>query len=111
MPRGGVGLHPWAFIYRFRHTPDSHTRVPFSPGIAEIMRIEVIKTIGLRGLGILFVLAGGALLVPSLGAMTEKRSKAREQAATHYERLAACLRTGARSDDCRRAAQMQPRTN
>jgi hypothetical protein len=72
------------------------------------MRIEVIKTLGLRSLGILFVLAGGALLVPSLGAMTEKRSKAREQAATYHERLAACLRTEAPPDDCRHAALMQP---
>ncbi|MGA2397012.1 MAG: hypothetical protein ABSG30_02950 [Steroidobacteraceae bacterium] len=75
------------------------------------MSIEVIKTFGLRSLGILFVLAGGALLVPSLGAMTEKRSKTREQAATYHEQLAACLRSDARLDDCRRAALMQHRAN
>lgn len=60
------------------------------------MSIEVIKTFGLRGLGILLVLAGGALLVPSLGAVTEKRSQASEQAATYHEQLAACLRSDAR---------------
>jgi hypothetical protein len=47
------------------------------------MSIEVIKTFGLRGLGILFVLAGAALLVPSLGVMTDKRSKMHEHAVTH----------------------------
>jgi hypothetical protein len=65
------------------------------------MSIEVIKTVGLRTLGILFVLAGGALLIPSLGA-TEKRSKTREQEAALYAQLAACLRSDARPDECRR---------
>jgi hypothetical protein len=65
------------------------------------MSIEVIKTVGLRTLGILFVLAGGALLIPSLGA-TEKRSKTREQEAALYAQLAACLRSDARLDECRR---------
>ena len=75
------------------------------------MSIEVIKTLGLRSLGILFVLAGAALLVPSLGAMTEKRSKAREHVATYREQLAACLRSDARLDDCRRAARMEHGAN
>jgi hypothetical protein len=46
------------------------------------MSIEVIKTFSLRGLGILFVLAGAALLVPSLGIPTDKRAKTPEHAAT-----------------------------
>lgn len=53
------------------------------------MSIEVIKTLGLRSLGILLVLAGAALLVPSLGA-TEKRLKTREQEAALYAQRAAC---------------------
>jgi hypothetical protein len=51
------------------------------------MSIEVIKTFGLRALGILFVLAGAALLVPSLGATTDKRSKAHEHAAPRAVRM------------------------
>jgi hypothetical protein len=73
------------------------------------MSIEVIKTFGLRGLGILFVLAGAALLVPSLGAMTDKRSKAHEHAATYHER--ACRHSGARLDDCALAAPMEHGAN
>jgi len=72
------------------------------------MSIEVIKTFGLRSLGILFVLAGAALLVPSLGAMTERLSKAREHV-THHERLAACP-GDARLDNCR-AARMEHGAN
>ena len=68
------------------------------------MSIEVIKTFGLRSLGILLVLAGAALLVPSLGA-TEKRLKTREQHAALYAQLAACLRSDTRSDECRRAVR------
>jgi hypothetical protein len=73
------------------------------------MSIEVIKTFGLRGLGILFVLAGAALLVPSLGAMTDKRSKAHERAATYHEQ--ACRHSGARLDDCALAAPMEHGAN
>jgi hypothetical protein len=68
------------------------------------MSVEMIKTVGLRSLGILFVLAGAALLVPSLAA-TEKRLKTREQEAALHAQLAACLRSDARPDDCRRAAR------
>ena len=74
------------------------------------MSIEVIKALGLRSLGILFVLAGAALLVPSLGAMTERLSKAREHV-THHERLAACPGSDARLDDCRRAARIEHGAN
>ena len=75
------------------------------------MSIEVIRTFGLRSLGILFVLAGGALLVPSLGAITDKRSKTHEQAATYREQLAACHRSDPRRDDCRRAGRMEHESN
>ena len=51
------------------------------------MSIEVIKTFSLRALGILFVLAGAALLVPSLGAMTDMRSKAHEHATPRAVRM------------------------
>ena len=68
------------------------------------MSIEVIKTIGLRSLGILLVLAGAALLIPSLGA-TEKRLKTQGQEAALHAQLAACLRSDARPDECRRAAR------
>jgi hypothetical protein len=67
------------------------------------MSVEVIKTIGLRSLGILLVLAGGALLVPSLGA-TEKHTKLREQVAASHAQLA-CLRTGTGPAECRGAAR------
>jgi hypothetical protein len=73
------------------------------------MSIEVIKTFSLRGLGILFVLAGAALLVPSLGAMTDKRSKAHERSAAYREQ--ACQRSDARLDDCARAARMEHGAN
>jgi hypothetical protein len=73
------------------------------------MSIEVIKTFGLRGLGILFVLAGAALLVPSLGAMTDRRSKAHEHSPTYHEQ--ACPHSGARLDDCARAAQIEHGAN
>jgi hypothetical protein len=69
------------------------------------MSIEVIKTFGLRGLGILFVLAGAALLVPSLGVMPDKRSKMREHTATYQG--PACRRSAAGVDDCSRAARME----
>jgi hypothetical protein len=75
------------------------------------MSIEVIKTFGLRGLGILFVLAGAALLVPSLDPMTGKRSKTREHVATYHEPPAACLPSDARREDCRRAARMEHGAN
>jgi hypothetical protein len=68
------------------------------------MTIEVIRTVGLRTLGILLVLAGAALLIPSFGA-TEKRSKSRAQEAASYSQLAACLRSDTRPDECRRAAR------
>jgi hypothetical protein len=73
------------------------------------MSIEVIKTFGLRGLGILFVLAGAALLVPSLGVMTDKRSKTHERVATYHEQ--ACRASGARLDECARAARMEHAPN
>jgi hypothetical protein len=73
------------------------------------MSIEVIKTFGLRCLGILFVLAGAALLVPSLGVMTDKRSKAHEHAASYREQ--ACQRSAARLDDCSRIARMEHAAN
>jgi hypothetical protein len=73
------------------------------------MSIEDLKTFCLRSLGILFVLAGGALLVPSLGAITDKRSKTREQAASYHEQ--ACQRSNARLDDCRRAARVEHQAN
>ena len=63
------------------------------------MSIEVIKTFGLRALGILLVLSGAALLIPSLGA-TEKHLKTREQAAALHAPLAACLRSDTRPDKC-----------
>jgi len=66
------------------------------------MNIEVIRTIGLRIVGILLVLAGGALLVPSLGA-TEKRSKIRGQEAALHARQAACLPPDAWSEQCQRS--------
>jgi hypothetical protein len=56
----------------------------------------MIKTLGLRSLGILFVLAGAALLVPSLGA-SEKRSKTREPGAALHAQLAACPHSGIRA--------------
>jgi hypothetical protein len=68
------------------------------------MSIDVIKTLGLRALGILLVLAGAALLVPSLGA-TEKHSKSREQDAALHVQLAACLRANAPLEECRRTAR------
>jgi hypothetical protein len=73
------------------------------------MSIEVVKTFGLRALGILFVLAGAALLVPSPGVMTEKRSKTHEHAATYHER--ACGGSDARLDDCSRAVRMEHAAN
>jgi hypothetical protein len=68
------------------------------------MSIEVIKTVSLRCLGILLVLAGAALLLPSLGA-TEKRLKTRQQEAALYAQLAACLRSDAWPEECRRAVR------
>ncbi len=68
------------------------------------MSIEQIKTLGLRSLGILLVLAGAALLVPSLGA-TEKRSKPREQEVAFQAREAPCPHPESRLDECRRAAR------
>jgi hypothetical protein len=68
------------------------------------MSIEVIKTFGLRSLGILLVLAGAAILVPSLGA-TEKRSKMREQVAALHAQQITCQHPDARREDCRRDAQ------
>ncbi len=65
------------------------------------MSIELIKTIGLRSLGILLILAGGAILVPSLGA-TAKHSWEQE-VASHAQ--PACQRAEARPDDCRRPAR------
>ena len=57
------------------------------------MSIEVIKTFGLRSLGILFVLAGAALLARTHG--------------TRHEPLPACQGSDARLDDCRHAARME----
>jgi hypothetical protein len=64
------------------------------------MSTEAIKTIGLRSLGILLVMAGAALLIPSMGA-TEKRT----QEAVLHAQLAACLSSDARLDECRRTAR------
>jgi hypothetical protein len=68
------------------------------------MSIEAIKTVGLRSLGILLVLAGAALLVPSLGA-TDKRLKTRAQEAALHAQITACQRSDARPEECRRAAR------
>jgi hypothetical protein len=73
------------------------------------MSIEVIKMFGLRGLGILFVLAGAALLVPSLGAMTDRRSKEHEHSPTYNEQ--ACRHSGTQLDDCASAARMEHGAN
>lgn len=70
------------------------------------MSIEAIKTVGLRSLGVLFVLAGAALLMPSPG-LTEKRLKSREQAAASREPVATCLRPDARPEDCRHTARTE----